>query len=144
MKLPLNFYTQWYWKTDLHNLLHFLALRADAHAQYEIRAYAEAMLEHRPALGPAHLRGIRGLPAARGRAFGHGAYGVASDARRRGGEPGGQRPQRSRVAGAHGPSATVVGAAKPAFRDGERYPFCLRVLWVDILDSISIAAFAQR
>ncbi|MBC7430926.1 MAG: FAD-dependent thymidylate synthase, partial [Rubritepida sp.] len=37
--------TQWYWKTDLHNLLHFLSLRADAHAQYEIRAYAEAMLE---------------------------------------------------------------------------------------------------
>jgi thymidylate synthase (FAD) len=34
----------WYWKIDLHNLLHFLSLRADAHAQYEIRAYAEAML----------------------------------------------------------------------------------------------------
>ncbi len=45
MNLPLNIYTQWYWKTDLHNLLHFLSLRADAHAQYEIRVYAEAMLE---------------------------------------------------------------------------------------------------
>jgi thymidylate synthase (FAD) len=45
MNLPLNIYTQWYWKTDLHNLFHFLGLRADAHAQYEIRAYAEAMLE---------------------------------------------------------------------------------------------------
>ena len=45
MNLPLNFYTQWYWKIDLHNLLHFLSLRADAHAQYEIRAYAEAMLD---------------------------------------------------------------------------------------------------
>ena len=44
MNLSLNFYTQWYWKTDLHNLLHFLSLRADPHAQYEIRAYAEAML----------------------------------------------------------------------------------------------------
>jgi thymidylate synthase (FAD) len=44
MNLSLNFYTQWYWKTDLHNLMHFLALRADPHAQYEIRAYAEAML----------------------------------------------------------------------------------------------------
>jgi thymidylate synthase (FAD) len=43
--LPLNTYTEWYWKTDLHNLLHFIALRADAHAQYEIRAYAEALLE---------------------------------------------------------------------------------------------------
>ncbi len=45
MNLTLNAYTQWYWKADLHNLLHFLSLRADAHAQYEIRVYAEAMLE---------------------------------------------------------------------------------------------------
>ncbi len=44
MNLSLNFYTQWYWKTDLHNLLNFLSLRGDAHAQYEIRAYAEAMI----------------------------------------------------------------------------------------------------
>lgn len=42
--LGLNTYTQWYWKTDLHNLLRFLRLRADPHAQYEIRAYAEAIL----------------------------------------------------------------------------------------------------
>ncbi len=45
INLTLNVYTQWYWKTDLHNLLHFLSLRADAHAQYEIRVYAEALLE---------------------------------------------------------------------------------------------------
>src|SRR6266478_5995028 len=45
MVLPTNIYTQWYWKTDLHNLLHFLSLRADPHAQYEIRVYAEAMLD---------------------------------------------------------------------------------------------------
>jgi thymidylate synthase (FAD) len=45
MNLPLNIYTQWYWKCDLHNLMHFLSLRADPHAQYEIRAYADAMLE---------------------------------------------------------------------------------------------------
>jgi thymidylate synthase (FAD) len=45
MNLTLNTYTQWYWKIDLYNLLHFLSLRADAHAQYEIRAYAEAMLQ---------------------------------------------------------------------------------------------------
>jgi thymidylate synthase (FAD) len=44
MNLTLGFYTQWYWKTDLHNLMHFLSLRADPHAQYEIRVYAEAML----------------------------------------------------------------------------------------------------
>ena len=44
MNLSLNFYTQWYWKIDLHNLLNFLSLRADAHAQYEIRVYAEAMI----------------------------------------------------------------------------------------------------
>jgi thymidylate synthase (FAD) len=41
--LPLSTYTQWYWKIDLHNLLHFLTLRVDPHAQYEIRAYAEVM-----------------------------------------------------------------------------------------------------
>lgn len=40
MNLTLNYYTQWYWKIDLHNLLHFLSLRMDAHAQYEIRVYA--------------------------------------------------------------------------------------------------------
>ena len=45
ISLTLGFYTQWYWKIDLHNLLHFLSLRADPHAQYEIRAYAEAMLD---------------------------------------------------------------------------------------------------
>ncbi|MBT3792533.1 MAG: FAD-dependent thymidylate synthase [Rhodospirillales bacterium] len=45
MNLSLNYYTQWYWKVDLHNLLHFLSLRADPHAQYEIRVYADAMLE---------------------------------------------------------------------------------------------------
>lgn len=44
INLPLSTYTQWYWKCDLHNLFHFLALRADPHAQYEIRVYAEAML----------------------------------------------------------------------------------------------------
>ena len=45
INLTLNTYTQWYWKADLHNLLGFLALRADSHAQYEIRAYADAMLQ---------------------------------------------------------------------------------------------------
>ncbi len=45
MTLPLNTYTEWYWKIDLHNLLHFSALRADSHAQYEIRAYAEVLLD---------------------------------------------------------------------------------------------------
>ena len=45
INLTLGFYTQWYWKTDLHNLMHFLSLRADPHAQYEIRAYAETMLD---------------------------------------------------------------------------------------------------
>ncbi|MFT8719745.1 FAD-dependent thymidylate synthase [Acetobacter sp.] len=44
MNLTLNTYTQWYWKVDLHNLMHFLSLRIDPHAQYEIRAYAEIML----------------------------------------------------------------------------------------------------
>ena len=45
INLSLNYYTQWYWKIDLHNLLNFLGLRADPHAQYEIRVYAKAILE---------------------------------------------------------------------------------------------------
>ena len=44
MNLTLNYYTQWYWKIDLHNLMRFIALRIDPHAQYEIRAYAEVLL----------------------------------------------------------------------------------------------------
>ena len=43
LNLPLSTYTEWYWKIDLHNLLHFLALRLDSHAQYEIRQYAEVI-----------------------------------------------------------------------------------------------------
>ncbi len=53
MNLTLNTYTQWYWKADLHNLLSFLSLRADPHAQYEIRAYAAAMLKSVEAWVPA-------------------------------------------------------------------------------------------
>jgi thymidylate synthase (FAD) len=45
MVLPVNLYTEWYWKIDLHNLLHFLSLRADKHAQQEIQDYANAMIE---------------------------------------------------------------------------------------------------
>jgi thymidylate synthase (FAD) len=45
INLTLGTYTEWYWKTDLHNLMHFLRLRADPHAQYEIRIYAEKMIE---------------------------------------------------------------------------------------------------
>jgi thymidylate synthase (FAD) len=53
MNLPASVYTQWYWKIDLHNLFHFLRLRADPHAQYEIRAYADAMCEIAKAWVPA-------------------------------------------------------------------------------------------
>lgn len=45
MNLSLNFYTQWYWKADLHNFMSFLRLRADPHAQYEIRAYADVLID---------------------------------------------------------------------------------------------------
>lgn len=45
INLPLSLYTEWYWKIDLHNLFHFLRLRMDEHAQYEIRVYGEAMAE---------------------------------------------------------------------------------------------------
>lgn len=50
--LPINLYTEWYWQIDLHNLFHFLRLRLDAHAQYEIRVYAEAMATAAKAVAP--------------------------------------------------------------------------------------------
>jgi len=50
--LPLSLYTEWYWQIDLHNLFHFLRLRMDPHAQYEIRVYAEAMAECAKAVAP--------------------------------------------------------------------------------------------
>jgi thymidylate synthase (FAD) len=59
MALPLSTYTQWYWKTDLHNLFHFLRLRADAHAQYEIRAYADAIAQVVQAWTPAAWAAFR-------------------------------------------------------------------------------------
>ena len=59
MVLPLNYYTEWYWKVDLHNLFHFLSLRADSHAQYEIRAYADAMLEITEKIAPAATASFR-------------------------------------------------------------------------------------
>ena len=50
--LPVNIYTEWYWKNDLHNLLHFIGLRSDSHAQYEIRVYSDAMAEFVKAVAP--------------------------------------------------------------------------------------------
>lgn len=52
INLPLSLYTEWYWQIDLHNLLRFLQLRMDAHAQYEIRVYAEAMAKCAQAVAP--------------------------------------------------------------------------------------------
>ena len=52
VNLPLSLYTEWYWQCDLHNLFHFLRLRLDWHAQYEVRAYAEAMAECAKAVAP--------------------------------------------------------------------------------------------
>ena len=52
INLPLSLYTEWYWQIDLHNLFHFLRLRLDAHAQYEIRAYAGALAQCAKAVAP--------------------------------------------------------------------------------------------
>jgi thymidylate synthase (FAD) len=50
--LPVNLYTEWYWKNDLHNLLHFVGLRSDNHAQYEIRVFSDAMAESIKSVAP--------------------------------------------------------------------------------------------
>jgi thymidylate synthase (FAD) len=52
INLPLSLYTEWYWQIDLHNLFHFLRLRMDSHAQFEIREYARVMLEAARAVAP--------------------------------------------------------------------------------------------
>ncbi len=69
INLTLGFYTQWYWKTDLHNLMHFLSLRADPHAQYEIRAYAELDARHAGPLGSDDACGLSRIPDKRGDDF---------------------------------------------------------------------------
>ena len=50
--LPVNLYTEWYWKNDLHNLLHFIGLRSDNHAQYEIRVFSDAMAQSVKSVAP--------------------------------------------------------------------------------------------
>jgi thymidylate synthase (FAD) len=59
INLPLSTYTQWYWKIDLHNLLHFLFLRLDEHAQWEIHQYAEVMAKIVEALCPIAWQALR-------------------------------------------------------------------------------------
>ena len=59
MNLTLNTYTQWYWKTNLHNLFHFLSLRGDPHAQHEIRVYADAITQMTEAWVPVAAAAFR-------------------------------------------------------------------------------------
>ena len=99
MNLPANIYTQWYWKTDLHNLFHFLRLRADPHAQYEIRAYAEALCDVVKDWVPAAWGAFEDyrLNAVQLLRQGHG--GAAADARGRDGHARGRGDERGGVAG---------------------------------------------
>jgi thymidylate synthase (FAD) len=99
MNLPANIYTQWYWKTDLHNLFHFLRLRADAHAQYEIRVYAEAICGDGAPTGCRRPMGVRGLPDGRRAAVGEGGRGVAAPAGRGGRDAGDVGDEQGGMAG---------------------------------------------
>ena len=101
--LPVNYYTQFYWKIDLHNLLHFLSLRADAHAQYEIRAYAEVILDKIVMrLDPSTIRSLPRLRDGRRIAFQGRARRGQAHAGGRSGRSGEQRPLQARVARAYG------------------------------------------
>ena len=108
--LPLNTYTEWYWKTDLHNLLHFIALRADPHAQYEIRAYAEVLLDVVRRWAPLTCTAFEDyrLNAAElsGKALAVLRRMLAGETV----DAGGQRSQRARVARAAGAPGKAVGA----------------------------------
>ena len=99
MNLPANVYTQWYWKVDLHNLFHFLRLRADAHAQYEIRAYAEVLCEVVKDWVPAAYAAFEDYRLNAVHVLGEGDGGVAADAEGRGGDARGRGDERGGVAG---------------------------------------------
>ena len=94
MVLPLNTYTQWYWKVDLHNLLHFLRLRHDSHAQYEIRAYAEVLLDIARKWVPLAAAAFEEYRAGGSRAFGGSARGDPPASCGRGRDPRRLGPQR--------------------------------------------------
>ena len=112
INLTLGFYTQWYWKTDLHNLMNFLSLRADPHAQYEIRAYAEAMLDTLKRWVPMAYAAFLEYRHERGIDLGHRPGGDPPDARRRNGHARGKRPLRPRMARADGVAGP--GGVRPA------------------------------
>ena len=99
MNLPANVYTQWYWKVDLHNLFHFLRLRADPHAQYRDPRLRRGALRGGPRLGARRLRRLRGLPAERGAVLGEGDGGAQADACGRDGDARGCGYERGGVAG---------------------------------------------
>ena len=89
--LPVSLYTEWYWQIDLHNLFHFLRLRMDAHSQYEIRVYAEAMAQVREAVAPLayeafdeHVLGSLELSRAEVAALGAVMAGLPSESHRAG------------------------------------------------------------
>ena len=113
MNLTLNTYTQWYWKIDLHNLFHFLSLRADAHAQYEIRAYAEAMLETVQAWVPLACQAFRDYRLGAVTLSAQMLAVRAADAGRRGGRAGGQRAEPAGVGGADGVAGARLASLPP-------------------------------
>ena len=102
MNLSLAFYTQWYWKTNLHNLMHFLSLRADAHAQYEIRVYADAMIDTLKRWCPICARRLPGIPHGRRASLQDRPCRREAHDRGREGRPEVERPQSARMARADG------------------------------------------
>jgi hypothetical protein len=80
MNLPMNVYTQWYWKTNLHNLLNFLRLRADAPRPVRDPRLRRGHRRHRPRLGPLRLERLRGLPRGRRPALRQGGGGAQAEA----------------------------------------------------------------
>ncbi len=115
INLSLGFYTQWYWKTDLHNLMHFLSLRADPHAQYEIRAYAEVDAGDARPLGPDGPRRFCRIPDECRNDLGCRSRRRPPDDRRRGSRPGIKRPLgagMARADGSTGPRLTALNGMR--------------------------------
>ncbi len=108
MNLTLNTYTQWYWKTDLHNLLGFLQPARGRPCAIRDPRLCRRHAAERAGLGAGDVRRVPRLPHGRGHALGRDAGGGEAAAGRRGGGPGGQRAEQARVGGAGGRAGVIL------------------------------------
>ena len=136
MNLTLNTYTQWYWKTNLHNLFHFLSLRADAPRPVRDPGLCRRNAAHDRGVGSGRRRRLPRLPAGRGHAVRADGRGGQADAGRRGGHPGNQRPEPPRMGGIRRPVQPAWPVRPAATRLNVTFclePSAMRCLYVVVV-----------